>query len=350
MDPKPEVFFVFTCIYRQVMSFWGILSLDNNDLFSRNKIGLFHDINPKVPFVWGVQLFLRASDWPDTLVTVWPHQLVELVESCQVYVRQQRRAAHALLQVLPHSVVAESVQDELQLQDRLQPPLLRLLPLQLLPPSRLLHHLLDLMTATVKGHCQPARMRQHTNTLGGWGRPYVLSQYHKGLLQFPCKFQVIHDLLVFGQGLLKRWKGVKSCARLGYNIFVCASGCQEYLYPPADHDWDSPRCSFWLDNHRACSVMQQCRVMTQEVGDGLQWDTEAVDCRSTAVVPAGWRDSPSSSPCFGPSFQWHPSLVSRLRTAHTVTLERIPYPDWQTALSHLRSSLRASRRSGGKQS
>lgn len=269
------------------MSFWGILSLDNNDLFSRNKIGLFHNVNPKVPFVWGLQLFLRASDWPDTLVTVWPHQLVELVESCQVYVRQQRRAAHALLQVLPHSVVAESVQDELQLQDRLQPPLLRLLPLQLLPPSRLLHHLLDLMTATVQGHCQPARMRQHTNTLGGSGRPYVLSQYDKGLLQFPCKFQVIHDLLVFGQGLLKRWEGVKSCARLGYNIFVCVSGCQEYLYPPADHDWDSPRCSFWLDNHRACSVMQQCRVMKQEVGDGLQWDTEAVDCRSTAVAPAG---------------------------------------------------------------
>lgn len=33
--------------------------------------------------------------------------------------------------------------------------------------------------------------------------------------------------------------------------------------------------------------MERCRVMKQEVGDGLQRDTEAVDCRSTSVAPAG---------------------------------------------------------------
>lgn len=59
--------------------------------------------------------------------------------------------------------------------------------------------------------------------------------------------------------------------------------------------------------------------------------------------------SPSSSPCCGLSCRWHPALASGLQTVHRVqhipvTLERIPHLGWQTALSHLHSSLRASRK------
>lgn len=46
------------------------------------------------------------------------------------------------------------------------------------------------------GHYRPERTELDTNILSG--HPYILSQCHKGLVQFPRKFQVIHDFLVFG--------------------------------------------------------------------------------------------------------------------------------------------------------
>ena len=79
------------------------------------------------------------------MVPFRPHQLVEVVQGREAGLAEQGAARGVgPLQVLPHPVVPQPVQQELQLQHRPQPPLLRLLALQLLPPRRLLHRLLDL--------------------------------------------------------------------------------------------------------------------------------------------------------------------------------------------------------------
>lgn len=72
------------------------------------------------------------------------HQLVETVQCGEVTVGEQGGACDGLFQVLPRLLIPQSVKQELQLQNSLQPPLLRLLPQQLLPPGRLLHCFLNL--------------------------------------------------------------------------------------------------------------------------------------------------------------------------------------------------------------
>lgn len=81
---------------------------------------------------------------PDVMVPFRAHELVETVQCGEVRVSEQGGTCSGLFQVLPRLLIPQSVKQELQLQHSLQPPLLRLLPLQLLPPGRLLHCFLNL--------------------------------------------------------------------------------------------------------------------------------------------------------------------------------------------------------------
>lgn len=82
---------------------------------------------------------------PDLMVPIRPNQLVKVIERREVAVAEEWRAgAVGPLQLLSDAVVSQLVQHELNLQHRLQPPLLQLLPQQLLPPRSFFHRLLNL--------------------------------------------------------------------------------------------------------------------------------------------------------------------------------------------------------------
>lgn len=90
---------------------------------------------------------------PDVGVPLRADQLVEVVESRKLGFGEQRPVGPPfhLPQLLPHALLAELVQNVLNLQHSLQAPLLSLIALQLLPPRRLLHRLLDLNGGEKKG-------------------------------------------------------------------------------------------------------------------------------------------------------------------------------------------------------
>lgn len=129
---------------------------------------------------------MGAQAAPDVVVPVGSQQLVELVQGCEVGVREYRGAVpFGSLQVLPDLFLAQSVQQELQLQHHLQPPLLHLLSLQLLSPQRLLHRLAHLHA--MSAHSQTLLLKTITTMLqcGAHSRLIVAKKQHVDTFALP---------------------------------------------------------------------------------------------------------------------------------------------------------------------
>lgn len=109
-----------------------------------------HQLQLFIYFIGGIlalnAVTKRKRVVPDVGVPLRADQLVEVVESRKLGFGEQRPVGPPfhLPQLLPHALLAELVQNVLNLQHSLQAPLLSLIALQLLPPRRLLHRLLDL--------------------------------------------------------------------------------------------------------------------------------------------------------------------------------------------------------------